>query len=513
MSSKKRKANKRPQRKAKIKIAISAQQNIRLQQAVSAHAVGNPAVAEKEYRALIAEKVSSPLLYCQLGLLCAQTGRRQEADSLWKKTLAIDPESLEARMNLADSYQQAGDLERASSTYRRVIAANQHFVIAKYLLANLLKSQGKLEEASTFYQQVMEQQPEYTQAHFTYSGIHKYRDKDDPHLASMLGLYQKKGLGSESKIHLAFALAKACEDIGDYPQAFSYLEAGNDLRFGQFHYDIESDKALMQSIIRNFTEAAISRIQINAERSIRPIFIVGMPRSGTSLVEKIIASHSDVYGAGELHNMFALGTSHFLRSSDDFQFQSLDSYDKSAFEIVGKSYLQQIALLNDSASRVTDKLPFNMLMIGLIRVALPNAKIIHCVRDAKDNCLSIYKQNFTTANYRFAYNLKTIGQFHNQYRRLMQHWHKTMPGVIYDVCYEALARDPESEIRKLLAACDLAFQDNCVRFEKTDAVVKTASAFQVRQPMYTSSVGLWEKYRQFLGPLLDELEADSTRLQ
>jgi tetratricopeptide (TPR) repeat protein len=471
-----------------------------------AHTTGNLAFAEAEYRALISDKARTPQLYCQLASICAQTARREEANSLWKQALAIDPGSLEARMNLADSYQLAGLADQASQQYRKVIANNKHFVAAKYLLANILKSQGRMDEASDLYLQVLAQQPDYTQAHFTYSGIHKYKDSADPHFNSMLELYRKAGLNTDSKIHLAFALAKASEDIGDYAQAFSYLQAGNDLRFSEFDYDIESDKALMQSIIQSFTADAVSQIQIEPDRSNRPIFIVGMPRSGTSLVEKIIASHSDVYGAGELHNMFALGASHFLRQSQDFQFKSLASYTPATFVTVGKAYLEQIALLNSVAKRVTDKLPFNMMMVGLIRIALPNAKIIHCVRDARDNCLSIYKQNFTTANYRFAYNLKTIAQFHNQYRKLMRHWHAALPGAIYDVCYESLAQNPEQEVRKLLAACDLEFQDACVRFEKTEAVVKTASAFQVRQPMYTSSVSLWEKYRQFLGPMLDELE-------
>jgi hypothetical protein len=352
----------------------------------------------------------------------------------------------------------------------------------------------------------MAQQPDYTQAHFTYSGIHKYKNKSDPHLKSMLKLHQKADLDIASRIHLAFALAKASEDIGDYPQAFKYLKSGNDLRFGEFNYDIGSDKALIENIIQAFSGEAMSGLQINAESSNRPIFIVGMPRTGTSLVEKIIARHSDVYVAGELEYMFALGTSRFLGESNNFEFQSLDSYAQSTFEMVGKTYLEQIALLNDQASRVTDKMPFNMMMIGLIRLALPNAKIIHCVRDAKDTCLSIFKQNFTTGNYRFAYNLKTVAQFHNQYRKLMRHWRESMPGTIHDISYESLTQNPEYEIRELLSACDLDFQESCLHFEKTDAVVRTASAFQVRQPMYTSSIGLWEKYEQFLGPMLDELE-------
>jgi len=487
---------------------LSSQQSARLQQAIHAHSSGSLAAAEAGYRALVDEGVQSAELYCKLALICAQSARRDEADVLWEKALATEPGFLEALMNLADSLQLAGNIERASTIYRQVIAAHKRFHIAKYMLANILKSQGKMSEASDLYRQVMVQEPGYTQAHFSYSGIHKYQERSDPHFDAMLDLYPRTGLGSGKRIHLDFALAKAFEDIGDYPQAFKYLESGNEIRSAEFNYDIESDRALIESIIRAFSKEAMSHLQVNAETSSRPIFIVGMPRSGTSLVEKIIASHSDVYGAGELDYMFALGTSLFLGESNNYQYQPLDSYPGDTFETVGKTYLEKIKLLNDRASRITDKMPFNMMMIGLIRIALPNAKIIHCVRDAKDTCLSIFKQNFTTGNYRFAYDQKTVAQFHNLYRRLMQHWHEAMPGKIYDVSYESLTHNPEQEIRKLLSACDLEFQESCMNFQKSKAVVKTASAYQVRQPMYTKSVGLWAQYEEFLGRMLDELRVD-----
>jgi hypothetical protein len=175
--------------------------------------------------------------------------------------------------------------------------------------------------------------------------------------------------------------------------------------------------------------------------------------------------------------------------------------------MLGKTYLEKINLLNNQTSRITDKLPFNFMMIGLLKIARPTAKIIHCVRDPRDTGLSIYKQNFSTGNYRFAYDLKTIAQFHNLYRALMRHWHDVLPGVIYDIEYERLTSNPESEIRKLLSACDLEWQDKCLEFDKTEGVVKTASFYQVRQPMYTSSVRSWERYRAFLGPMLEKLEA------
>ena len=506
MSKKKRKPKKIIQKTLKPKRVISTQQNVRLQQAIHAQSAGNLAFAEGEYRFLIAEKLKTPQIYCRLAAICAQTARRSEADSLWKQALAISPRFLEAQMNHADSLQQAGKTEQAVDFYRRIVSDHSQLFVAKYLLANLLKSQGKFSEASDLYQQVMAQQPDYTQAHFSYSGIHRYQDRLDPHIGLMLELYKNDGLTTENRTHLAFALAKAFENIEDYAEAFSFLRSGNDLRYKEFNYQIESDKELIQSIIRSFSLEAMSGVQITPETSNKPIFIVGMPRSGTTLVEKIISSHSDVYGAGELDYIFALGTRLFLKESHHFQFGPLETYSKQTFELFGKSYLEKIELLDKQSSRITDKMPFNMMMIGLIKIALPNAKIIHCVRDAKDNCLSIYKQNFTTGNYRFAYDLKTVGQFHNQYQLLMKHWHEVMPGEIYDLNYEALTQNPEVEIRKLLAACDLEWQEDCLNFDKSASIVKTASAFQARQPMYTSSVRLWEKYQEFLQPLLDEVD-------
>lgn len=508
MSNKRRKIKKHTQKVVKPKRVLTSQQNSRLQRAIQAQSVGNLAFAEAEYRFLISEKIKTPQIFCNLALICAQSARREEAISLWKQALAISPRFLEAQMNLADSLQQAGEIEQAENFYRRIVSDHSQVVAAKYLLANLLKSKGEFSKASDLYQQIMAQQPGYTQAHFSYSSIHRYRDEADPHIALMLGIYQENGLTNENRIQLAFALAKAFEDTGDYPQAFKYLKSGNDLRHKQFNYQIESDRDLIQSIIRSFSKEAMSRVQVDPATSNKPIFIVGMPRSGTSLVEKIISSHQDVYGAGELDYLFALGARLFLTESRHFKFGPLDSYPRHSFELLGKSYLEQIDRLDHESSRLTDKMPFNMMMLGLIKIALPNAKIIHCVRDAKDCCLSIYKQNFTTGNYRFAYDLKSVGQFHKQYQLLMNHWHQAMPGVIYDVSYEALAHNPELEIRNLLAACDLDWQDDCLNFDKTEGVIKTASAYQARQPIYTSSVRLWEKYGEFIQPLLDELDAE-----
>lgn len=506
MNGRNKKHERRPGESGKLKTRISPQQRLRLQRALQTQATGNLALAEAELRALLGNKVAAPELFCGLAAICVQTGRHNEAEDLWKRALTIDPAYLEAQMNLAQAYQQSGDIERAATLYRQVVAKQPDLIPAQYLLGNVLKAQGRLTDAAALYQRIIARQPDYTPAHFTYAGIHRYPDATDPHLEAMLGLYQQPGLKNENRIHLAFALAKAYEDIGDYAQAFGYMSAGNDLRQREFDYDIESDRSLIQNIIETFSRSAMSQLQVDAPTSKRPIFIVGMPRSGTSLVEKILASHSEVYGAGELDYMFALGTSRFLSRASGFQYRPLDTYPASTFASVGTTYLEQVALLDNVASQVTDKMPFNMMMIGLIRIALPNARIIHCVRDARDTCLSIYKHNFATGNYRFAYDLRTVAQFYNAYTRLMRHWHDSLPGAIYDIRYESLTANPDSEIRNLLAACELDFEESCRAFDKTDAIVRTASAAQVRQPMYTSSVGLWKKYEKYLQPMLEALD-------
>jgi len=505
MSKKPRKPQKSAKRPSPAKPQLSRQQAELLQQGAAAQARGDIRAAEAAYRALVARDVKAPQPFSQLARICAQTEREDEALALWKKVLALVPGSLDAAMGMAGLLEQSGQIEQAIEAYRRIVAKRPDYVPARYLLANQFKAQGKFGEAEAIYRQIMAEQPDYSQAHYTYAGIHKYRDPQDPHIGAMQKLLQS-GLDADKRTQLAFALAKAFEDLEDYERAFEYLETGNRLRREAFHYSIDSDAELIQNIIDTFSADALSRLQVEADPSRRPIFIVGMVRSGTSLVEKILASHSEVHGAGELQHIWTLAAQMFLKPALRYQFAPLAAYPASAFTQLGKAYLARLQRLNSTAPRVTDKMPFNMMMIGLIRLALPNAKIVHCVRDARDTCLSIYRQNFTTGNYRFAYDLRSIGQFHNLYRKLMRHWHEVFPGMIYDINYESLTHNPEQEIRGLLEACDLEWQDDCLKFDKSPGVVKTASYFQVRQPMYTRSVNLWRRYENHLQPLLEALE-------
>lgn len=461
--------------------------------------------ASECYRQVIAHNPNAIEAYLNLARVLTEIGALNEAKILCQKVIKLNPKLIQAQYHLGKILVLKGEHSEAERVFNSVIAYNSDYIEARYELANLLKSQGKFNEAKRHYLQIIKQRQVYTQAHFSYSTIHKYKNKQDKHLYEMLELYNKAHLQTENKIQLLFALSKAFEDIKEYEQAFHYLKLGNDLRFQKFNYRIDGDKLLIDSIVKNFSSEIFSNFKLDSEKSAKPIFVVGMPRSGTSLVEKIISSHSEVYAAGEIDYFFKLATNSFLNQSTDYLFTGLNSYTKSTFEMLGQEYLRKINLLQANSEHITDKMPLNVLMIGLIKLVLPNAKIIHCVRDPIDNCLSIFKQNFATDNYQFAYNLKTLGQYHNQYTRLMTHWHEVMPGSVYDIAYESLIENPEIEIRKLIQSCDLEWQDNCVNFYRTKGTVKTASAYQVRQPLYKSSVRLWEKYQEFLSPLITEL--------
>jgi len=458
------------------------------------------------YKKVITLKPDFAQAHLNLSISLFLLGELDDAETVCKKSIKLAPALVQAKQNLAQILIMKGDRTQAQQIYLDILAVTPTDVTTLYELGNLLKADGKLEEASEYYRQVMQIKADYSPAHLTYSSIHKYQSDSDEQLQLMLQQSQNKSLSVDNKIHFSFALAKAYEDIKQYHQAFKFLAQGNRLRFESFNYQVEADATLIQNIIQTFTKESLSQIQINGNNSAKPIFVIGMPRSGTTLVERILSSHSDVHGAGELGYFFQLGTSHFLGESTNYLFNPLDSYPLQSFQQIGKTYLEQIQPINEKALHIVDKMPFNMLLIGLIKIALPNAKIVHCVRDAKDNCLSIFKQYFATDNYQFAYDQKSLGQYHNQYRLLMKHWHQVMPDTIIDVRYESLVQNPAEEIPRLITACDLEWQDDCMNFNQKEGVVKTASAYQVRQPIYTSSVSLCKAYEEHLGPLLDELE-------
>jgi tetratricopeptide (TPR) repeat protein len=309
-------------------------------------------------------------------------------------------------------------------------------------------------------------------------------------------------------VHLHYALSKELEDIGDFEAAFASLKQGADTKRRHMQYSVDTDLQIIAKICEVYGPGLFDGHILGCQ-SPDPVFVLGMPRTGTTLVERILGSHSGVFSAGELNNFSlelirlvgkALGPKRPSRLEFVAATAGLD------FKTLGEAYVQSALPLRDGSPYFIDKLPFNFLYAGLIHLALPRAKIINLQRHPMDTCYAVYKQLFRDA-YPFSYDLDELGQYYIAYHRLMQHWNAVMPGVIHTMQYETLVADIEGESRRLLAYCGLPWEDQCLQFHQNTKASTTASAVQVRQPVYATSVGKWRHYARQLEPLRARLEA------
>ncbi|MBW2194769.1 MAG: sulfotransferase, partial [Deltaproteobacteria bacterium] len=297
-------------------------------------------------------------------------------------------------------------------------------------------------------------------------------------------------------------------DIEEFDKGFEYWCRANTLKHGDIHFDVASHRDFVARTIKTFSGDFFDGKQSWASDSTTPIFIFGMPRSGTTLIEQILASHSAVFGGGELQ--FFVQAEHELPTILEVESTypgCLDGIHPQTARNIGEVYIRRIKKLAESHTRpfrITDKNPYNFLHLGLISLLFPNAGFVHCKRHPLDTCLSIYSNNFTTGNY-FAYDLRDLGLYYSEYRRLMKHWRNVLPVNMFELSYEELIGNKEKIVRKLLAYCDLDWDPKCLEFYRNDRPVFTASNWQVRQPIYSTSCGRWQNYDRFLSPLKELL--------
>jgi hypothetical protein len=333
----------------------------------------------------------------------------------------------------------------------------------------------------------------------------------DPDLEALRALADRaseRGGPVEERLNLEFTLGKAYMDIGEAELAFAHLNAGARLKRSTFDYDVHDDEAQFAEIAR-----ILDAEQLNAERvggggdpSEKPVFIVGLPRSGTTLVEQILASHPRVHGAGELTTLEALLIERLGPALSPLaRVQGFASLTPGDLAALGGAYARTTAAMAPGSLRVTDKMPSNFRLLGLIRLMLPNARIIHCRRDPLDTGLSCYATLFTRGQ-PFTYDLREFGLYHRAYERLMAHWRGLLPPERFlEVRYENVTGDLEGQARRLIDFCGLAWDDACLAFHQTRRPVRTASVDQVRRPLYRSSVARWKLYEAQLAPLLETL--------
>jgi tetratricopeptide (TPR) repeat protein len=432
-------------------------------------------------------------LILNLGVLLQTKKRFVEAEDCFKRILSIDPENINAHNNLGAAMYAQGQMDEAKASYLRALSIDPENANAHNNIGGMMLDQGHLPEAEESYRRAITFKPDFAKAHFHYVQAKKITHGDEMFIAHLESLAGHPELGTEEKSDVYFALGKCYDDLGKYEQAFLHYENGHRLERQKYSFDPIRHVNEVSSLIATFDQEFFSQRAAYGSSSEVPIFIVGMPRSGTTLVEQIISSHPDVFGAGELY---------FLDDRrNELSLDSIKQLGPQEVISLADEYVAHLRSFSSIASHVTDKMPQNFFHLGLVRLCFPHARIIHCKRNPLDTCLSIYTQKFATAH-PYANDLENMALYYAQYERLMQHWHEVMPDQLFEVQYEDLVADQGTMSRKILEFCNMEWDEKCLAFDRNERVVHTASSWQVRQPMYSTSIGRWRHYQSFLEPLM-----------
>jgi tetratricopeptide (TPR) repeat protein len=467
-------------------------------------ALGRAAEARVQYLKAIALRPSFAEAHNNLGNALAALNRHEEAVAHFRTALALAPGLIEVNNNLGASLEAVDQIEPALACYERVVAADPRNARARHRIGHALRALGRLDEAQRAFESAVALAPDRPE--FLRSLAEgKTFQPGDPHLAMLEELSRNiDRLSDHDRIELHFALAKAYGDLERHALAFRHMLDGNALRRRQISYDEPGTLALFERIRSVFTPELLRRHAGGGDPSAQPVFVFGMPRSGSTLVEQLLASHPRVVAAGEITDLTQAVAAMRARASfpDGFAAAGAD-----VLRDLGSGYVARIARLAAGAARVTDKALANFLYAGLIHLALPNARMIHTRRDPIDTCFSAFSKLFTTAQ-PHTFDLGELGRYYRAYDRLMAHWRDVLPdGCMLEVRYEDLVADFAPQARRIVAHCGLEWDDACLAFHAARRPVRTASAIQVRQPIYGGAVGRWRPYAEMLGPLLAALEA------
>jgi len=479
------------------------------------------------------------------GMAYQGLGLHKSAITFFRESLRVDTNNIAAKNNLANSLKALGKLDESKEIYEKILEINPSYinglnnfanlkilwndydgaiklfnkaiVIAQqkkinhinilFSLAGALHSINKIDNSIKILNDILKIDNNHTQSHKTLSSIYKYsknNTKTIKHLEAMRNVNANHNLSDAQKIDIFFALGKAYDDLNDTENAFNYFEKGNNLKHKISISNLPEEIKTIQNIKKVFQDIDISVSHNNFSKK-KIIFICGMPRSGTTLVEQIISSHKKVYGAGELIYLTNIINEEFFEDEKIKKNKIIDSQN-NAISHLNKKYFDNLDLHKFSENVITDKAPQNFKWIGFIKIFFPNSKIIHCNRDPKDNCLSIYKNFFPAKEMNWCYNQNDIATYYKNYKNLMSFWQFKMPEFIYNINYEKLVSDKSNEINKLLNFCELETDENCFNHHKNSKTpIKTVSISQAREEIYSSSIDSGEKYKKFLSEMFDNL--------
>ena len=489
--------------------------------------------ALRESKKLIKKEPDNIYVLNFIGLSLQGLNEIVESLKYFKKALLINDKYIPALNNLAISHKSLGDIDLARKAYEKIILLNDKHLPALnnlafmeqeynnhnrafklfnkildlddkdqktlYHLALIKSQQGNLEEAHNYIKKILNINPKNISAHSALAEITTYDEKNEDsikHLGEMKELIKDKTLELRKKIKLSSSLGKAFEDIKNIEKAFFYYNEANFLKTPTVaNYNFKQDKDLFKSLELFFLEYDFKNGSVsNTEKEI--IFICGLPRSGTTLIEQILSSHDNVMATGELNYLSEALYKYIIKEPYNFNKKLIDKLILSGD--VQNYYNKRLNNYKVESSHIIDKAPMNFRWAGFIKLFFPNAKIIHVSRNAEDNCLSLYKSFFDSNNINWIYSQKNIANYYNIYVDLMKFWEKKLPNFIYNLKYENLINNKENEIQKLLKFCNLEWDNKCLNHSKSKLPIKTASIAQARKPLYSSSINLSKRYTKHL---------------
>lgn len=461
-------------------------------------ALSNLDQAQGLFERVIAIAPNDTLARVNLASVLMNQNAFEQACAIAKEATKRAPKSPASFRIYAAALNSAGDTSAAIQAAQTCLRLNPNQPDTHAMLGDIHRASGALQEAELSYAQALAQSAFYAPAHYGLSIVHKYTASDS-HLEAMVHLYQSE-LSPKDRRHIAFALAKAFDDIEQYEAAFAMLADANALRKAELNYNPIQDEMKFQALETSTAQLAqLSDIAPLSPIKTVPIFVVGMPRSGTSVTERILSSHSQIIGAGELTYASKLG------SKMAFGHEEITRSKIKAFR---KNYLKALNRHSHGAPYVVDKMPQNFNLLALIIKAIPEAKIIHIQRDPAATCWSNYKQFFSNPGLKYCYDLADTVAYYRQYETLMDRYTAMFPNRIYALDYDAMVTAPEQQIPELLAGIGLDMQSACLRHHKTDGVTATASSVQVRQALYAGSSQKWRSYAPYIGTAFDVFHTD-----
>lgn len=528
----------------KIRVALGKQQSDEktldetenaLMDAAQFRTQGDFLAAEEQYQSVLAREPENDKVYQLLGNTAAEQRQFADAAILLKRATSLAPDNVSAWIDLGDAYAQQDRFQDAEAATRRAIQLRPDAPRSRQVLAGILSREGKYDEALASVEQAVELLPDSVELLLAYGHSLRTVGRHDDAIAAyrraldvspgsggpwwslanlksytfdaadrqtMQEQLGRDDLDDDDRVRLSFAAGKAAEDSGDFDEAFASFAAGNSLRRAKESYDPIANQQQSDTLLDTFGSELFDVRADAASMEGTPVFIVGMPRSGTTLVEQILASHSQVDGTRELPYVEQL----LRRLGSSGQYPgSLREVDSGELGRHGQWYLDKTRVHREAAAYFTDKAPGNFRHIGLLAKVLPHAKFINVRRHPLDSCMGSFKQLFASGQ-PWSYDLFEIGEYCLDYHRIMEHWHEVLPGAVHDVNYEDIVGDLEGQVTRILEFCGLEMEPACLTFHETERAIESASSEQVRQPLYSTAINHWRNYEAHLGELIEALQ-------